>query len=138
MSRLPENLRVRTKNYASQIIQLYVNLPRGRSEVDILGRQLLRSGTSVAATAREAARARSVQEFVAKLNISLQEADESALWLELLKEDCGIGTAQIDPLLDETNQLIAIHDNVQAINQRKLKFPVSDFKLSVFSFQRFP
>ena len=108
MSRISEGLRTRTKTYASSIIKLYVGLPKGRGEVDVVGRQLLRSGTSVAANVREAARARSSQEFIAKLNISIQEADESALWLELLKDDCRIEASQTDPILDETNQLIAI------------------------------
>ena len=74
-----------------------------------MGHQLLRSATSVAANTREAARARTAQEFISKLGIATQEADESALWLELLKEDCQIDSEKIDPLLDETNQFIAIY-----------------------------
>src|SRR5207245_7374707 len=65
-------------------------LPISREEVRVLGKQLLRSGTSVAAHAREASRARSDSEFCSKLDGLLQEADESQLWLELLQEDCGI------------------------------------------------
>ena len=108
MSRLSGELRQRTKSYAGAVIRLYCQLPRSRREVEVLGHQLLRSGTSVAANTREAARARSSQEFVSKLGIATQEADESSLWLALLKEDCGIDPEKIDPLLDETNQLIAI------------------------------
>ena len=88
MSRLSEELRQRTKKYASGVIQLYVVLPRNRKEVDVLGTQLLRSGTSVAAHAREASRARSDAEFCSKLDGLLQEADESGLWIELLRDDC--------------------------------------------------
>jgi four helix bundle protein len=76
--------------------------------VEVLGHQLLRSGTSIAANIREASRARSASEFCAKLEIALQEADESQLWLELLQEDCGISGDAIDFLLRETNELIAI------------------------------
>lgn len=88
--RLSEDLRKRTTNYASGIIRFYVKLPKAREEVRVLGKQLLRSGTSVAAHAREAARARSNSEFCSKLAGLLQEADESQLWLELLRNDCGI------------------------------------------------
>src|SRR6266568_15438 len=96
--RLPEEFRARTKKYASAIIHLYVDLPRSRKEVEVLGHQLLRSGTSVAAHTREASRARSDPEFCSKLDGLLQEADESQLWLELQREDCGIRS-------DNSNQL---------------------------------
>jgi len=74
----------------------------------VLGRQLLRSGTSVAAHVREASRARSADEFVSKLGGALQEADESALWIELLREDCGIEPALTQPLEIEAAELMAI------------------------------
>src|SRR6476659_9224761 len=102
MSRISEELRQRTKRYASAVIRLYVKLPRQRKEVEVLGHQLLRSGTSVAAHAREASRARSDSEFSSKLDGLLQEADESQLWLELLHDDCGIDSQQISHLLKET------------------------------------
>lgn len=85
--RLSDDLRERTKRFASVVIQLYVALPKGRKEVEIVGNQLLRSGTSVAAHAREASRARSDAEFCSKQDGLLQEADESQLWLELLREN---------------------------------------------------
>src|ERR1035441_6172819 len=106
--RLTEELRGRTKRYASEIIRFYVKLPKEREEVRILGKQLLRSGTSVAAHAREASRARSDSEFCSKLDGLLQEADESQIWLELLRDDCGIQGEMLDPLLRETDELMAI------------------------------
>ena len=106
--RLSDDLRERTKRFASAIIRLYVQLPKRRKEVEILGNQLLRSGTSVAAHAREASRARSDVEFCSKLDGLLQEADESQLWIELLRDDCGIRRAEIDQLLNETGELMAI------------------------------
>jgi four helix bundle protein len=106
--RLSEPLRGRTKAYASVIIRVYVELPKAREEVRILGKQLLRSGTSVAAHAREASRARSGLEFCSKLDRLLQEADESQLWLELLRDDCGIASKQLEDVLRETGELIAI------------------------------
>jgi four helix bundle protein len=114
MSRLSEELRVRTKRFASAVIHLYVKLPRQRAEVDVLGRQLLRSGTSVAAHAREASRARSDAEFCSKLDGLLQEADESQLWLELLHDDCGIHDEKLDSLLRETDELLAIFTTMVA------------------------
>jgi four helix bundle protein len=108
MSRLSEELRGRTKNYASAVIRLYVELPKAREEVKVLGKQLLRSGTSVAAHSREASRARSDSEFCSKLDGLLQEADESQLWLELLHDDCGIRGENIDSLLRETDELMSI------------------------------
>ena len=108
MSRLSEELRQRTKRYASEVIRLYVKLPKTREEVKVLGHQLLRSGTSVAAHAREASRARSDAEFCSKLDSLLQEADESQLWIELLRDDCGIQGEQINQLVQETGELMAI------------------------------
>jgi four helix bundle protein len=108
MSRLSEDLRDRTKRYASVIIRFYSTLPRAREEVRVLGCQLLRSGTSVAAHAREASRARSDAEFCSKLDGLLQEADESSLWIELLRDDCGIRGDTTDRLYEETSELIAI------------------------------
>jgi four helix bundle protein len=106
--RLTEELRVRSKRYASDIVRFYVTLPHTRKEVEVLAYQLLRSGTSVAAHAREASRARSNPEFCSKLDGLLQKADESQLWLELLSEDCAITGEKIEHLLAETSELIAI------------------------------
>src|SRR6266403_1810836 len=106
--RLREDLRARTKRYASVAIGLYTRLPCSRKEVDFLGHQLLRSATSVASHTREASRARSDAEFCSKLDGALQEADESQLWLELLRDDCAINNMQINHLHGETNELLAI------------------------------
>jgi four helix bundle protein len=106
--RLPSDLRGRTKSFASAIIRFYVALPKHREEVNVLAHQLLRSGTSVASHTREASRARSDAEFCSKLDVLLQEADESELWLELLRDDCEIRGAHIDHLLKETGEIIAI------------------------------
>lgn len=112
------DFRKRTKAYASSIIKLYCELPKNSTEVQVIGRQLLRSGTSVAANYREASRARSSNEFVAKIEVCAQEADESLLWLELLNEDCGINSELMDWLLRETNELISIFV-VMAKNAKK-------------------
>jgi four helix bundle protein len=106
--RLTDEFRTRTKHFAASIIRLYVKLPRGRDEVQVCAKQLLRSGTSVAAHCREASRARSEAEFVSKLGGALQEADESQMWLELLREECGVDPQLITPLEQEADELMAI------------------------------
>jgi four helix bundle protein len=106
--RLNNEFRDRTKAFAASIIRLYVKLPKSREEVRVCGKQLLRSGTSVAAQIREASRARSDAEFISKVGGSLQEADESQLWLELLKEECGTSEILTKPLEAEVDELIAI------------------------------
>ena len=116
--RLKEEFRTRTKQYASQIIRLYVQLPKEREEVRVLGKQLLRSGTSVAAHTREASRARSDAEFCSKIDGALQEADESQLWIELLMEDCGISGGAISKLYEETNELLAIFVSMSSKTKR--------------------
>ena len=100
-------LRERTTDSARRIIRLYRSLPK-EAVAQTLGRQLLRSGTSVGANYREAARGRSTPEFIAKAGDSLRELDESAYWLELLTEEAGLPAARLTALREETNELIAI------------------------------
>jgi four helix bundle protein len=107
-SQRKNDLRQRNKSFASAIIRFYCSLPKGRSEVQVLGKQLLRSGTSVAANYREASRARSDAEFISKIEQCAQEADESILWFELLRDDCEIRAEALGRLLKEADELIAI------------------------------
>jgi len=106
-ARKPE-LRQRTRQFAGRVVRLYIALPLRRAEVAILGKQLLRSGTSVAANYREASRARSRPEFIAKIEQCAQEADETQLWLELLRDDCGVALSELSDLWREADELIAI------------------------------
>lgn len=115
--RLSVEFRNRTKRFAAGSLRLYVKLPKAREEVRVLGKQLLRSGTSVAAHAREASRARSEDEFVSKLGGALQEADESRLWLELLHEECGISSTATQSMEKEADELMAIM--ISMINKTK-------------------
>ena len=115
--RLPIEFRNRTKKFVASVIRLFVKLPKVRDEVRVLSKQLLRSGTSVAAHVREASRARSGDEFVSKLGGALQEADESQLWLELLREECGIIPSDTLPMENEANELMAIMNTI--INKTK-------------------
>jgi four helix bundle protein len=100
-------LRQRTKAYALRIIKLYGSLPK-TVEAQVIGRQLLRSGTSVGANYREGSRGRSNAEMAAKFDLCIQELDETAYWIELLIEAGLVTESLLAPLLDETNQLIAM------------------------------
>ena len=108
MTSPPEDLRTRTKRYALRVIRLFRGLPRRDAVAEVLGKQLLRSATSVAAHYREACRAKSDLDFISKLEGAQQELDESELWLELLSDSGVIKPRLIQPLRDETNELIAI------------------------------
>jgi len=102
-----DDLKLRTKLLALRIIKLVRSLPRDTASVE-MGRQIVRSGMSVAANYRAACRGRSTAEFIAKLGIAEEEADETALWLELLIESDTLRKPKVEPLLDEANQIVAI------------------------------
>ena len=106
-----EDLRNRTKHFALRIIKLYGTLPRV-AVAQTLGKQLLRSGTSVEANYREACRARSNAEFVSKLGDSLKELEETSYWLELLGDSATIQPCRLIRLCDETSQIIAIFTSI--------------------------
>jgi four helix bundle protein len=101
------DLRRRTKEFALRIIKLYVALPKS-TEAQILGKQVLRSGTSLGAHYREASRGRSTAEFISKVEVGLQELEETVYWLELLIESGIIQKNQISKLLQEASELNAI------------------------------
>ena len=101
-----DEMKNRTKQFALRIIRLSAALPK-LVEADVLGRQVLKSGTSIGANYREAIRASSRRHFVTNLEICLREGDETLYWLELLVES-GIVHQSAYDLLDECNQLVAI------------------------------
>ncbi|MBL9084009.1 MAG: four helix bundle protein [Planctomycetales bacterium] len=100
-------LEARTKGFALRIIKMYGRLPK-RVEAEVLGKQVLRSGTGVAANYCEAARARSKAEFIAKLGVVEQELAETKLWLELLVEGDIVPNAKMTELQNETEELLKI------------------------------
>ncbi len=102
-----ESLKSRTKRFALRIVRLYAALPK-TTEAQVIGKQLLRSGTSVGAHYREAMRARSNAEFVSKIEGGLQELEESLYWMELLVESEIIGRTKIQNLMNEADELLAI------------------------------
>jgi four helix bundle protein len=103
---------VRTKAFAIRVIKMYSDLPKSAPVAQVLGKQVLRSGTSVGANYREAYRARSGLEFVSKIGDCLKELEETAYWLELLVDSGNISSAKMAGLLDETNQLTAIFTTI--------------------------
>jgi four helix bundle protein len=107
MQSQPEQLRDRTKSFALRVIRLFRSLPY-KTDTQVLGKQLLRCGTSVAANYRAACRARSKAEFVARIGIVAEEADEAVLWLELLIESGIIKSDMTVALLREAKELAAI------------------------------
>ena len=102
-----EELKNRSKQFAIRIIKLFRALPKA-DEARIIGKQILRSGTSVAANYRAVCRARSTAEFIAKIGIVVEEADETVFWLELLVETEIVNAQKLKPLMDEANELLAI------------------------------
>jgi len=102
-----EELKKRTKQFAIRIVKLFRSLPRSE-EAGIIGRQMLRSGTSVAANYRAVCRSRSKAEFIAKVGVVVEEADETVLWLELLIDTEIVRASRMAKLLAEANELLAI------------------------------
>jgi four helix bundle protein len=102
-----ENLKARTKRFALDVIKFVETLPPGRT-CDVIGKQLLRSGTSVGANYRAACRAKSSADFIYKMGIVEEEADESGYWIELLIESGKIKPSEPSALLKEGSELVAI------------------------------
>ncbi|MBZ5670281.1 MAG: four helix bundle protein [Acidobacteriia bacterium] len=115
-------LKSRTKKFALNIIRLFRSPPRAE-DVRIIARQVLRSGTSVAANYRAACRARSRAEFIAKLGTVVEEADETVFWLELLVESGMAQQQLVAAIAKEANELLAIF----AASQRTTRQGVKDW-----------
>jgi len=101
------DLKKRTREFALRVIRLVNALPKDRA-ADVIGKQLLRCGCSVGANYRAACRAKSQADFIAKMAIVEEEADETMYWMELLAESGIIKKDRIADLFDEANQLVAI------------------------------
>lgn len=102
-----EELKRRTQAFALRIIRLVESLPNTRT-ADVLGKQLLRSGTSVGANYRAACRGKSMADFISKMGIVEEEADECLYWIELLIETNQVKRELVEPLLDDGNQIVSI------------------------------
>ena len=102
-----DDMKRRTRRFALDTIKLVESLPKGRT-ADVLGRQLIRSGTSVGANYRAACRAKSPADFISKMGTVEEEADESAYWLELLVNSGLTRKAHVEAMLQEIDQVVAI------------------------------
>lgn len=102
-----KDLKIRTKEFALRIIRLYSALPKS-TEAQVIGKQLLRSGTSVGAHYREVTRARSDAEFISKIEGGVQALEESCYWMELLAEAGIAPESKLAELMDEASQLTAV------------------------------
>ena len=101
------DLKIRTKDFAVRIIRLFAMLPK-TTEAQVVGKQILRSGTSVGAQYREAQHAKSDADFVSKIEGSLQELEETTYWLELLDEMALFDSAKLAPIRQEARELTSI------------------------------
>jgi len=106
-NRAREDLGHRTRRFALAIVRLYAALPKSMVS-QVMGRQLLRSGTSVGAHYREARRGKSNSDFISKIEGALQELDETGYWLELLQDADVLKREPVEKLLAESNELMAI------------------------------
>ena len=115
-----DELKKRTKLFALRILKLAVALPL-TIEGNVIRGQLVRAGTSVGANYRAACRGRSKAEFIAKMGIVEEEADESAFWLELIIEGAFLKKNRVKPLLDEANELAKIMASSRISASRKVR-----------------
>jgi four helix bundle protein len=108
----PEELRDRTKAFAVRIVKPYRSLPH-TGDSQVLGKQLLRCGTSVAANYRAACRGRSRAEWIAKIGLVVEEADETVFWLEMLSDCDIVSSRRCEDILKEARELSAIFTATQ-------------------------
>jgi four helix bundle protein len=119
MQKEERDLRERTKEFALRTIRMFSSLPKS-AVAQVLGKQVLRSGTSIGANYREAFRGRSRAEFIAKCGDSLRELEETAYWLELLVDARIIAADKLTPLRQECDELTAIFVTIIKKSRRPL------------------
>src|SRR5690242_2602648 len=124
MATQPELLRTRTKEFALRIVRPFKSLPK-TDEARIIGKQVLRAGTSVAANYRAVCRSRLKAEFVSKMSVVVEENDETVFWLELLRETGITPASRLSRLLPEANELLAIFAASLWTAKNKRKHPSS-------------
>ena len=113
-----DEMKLRTKKFSLMIIDLAEKLPTTYI-VKVVANQVVRSGTSVGANYRAVCRARSDREFISKMNIDLEEADETLLWVEVIKEKLWISKTQFEKICKEGNELTAILlSSLKTVNTR--------------------
>jgi four helix bundle protein len=103
-----EQFKERTQSFALRVINLVEALPKDQTTSQVIGKQLLRSGTSVGANYRAACRAKSTAELITKLNITLEEADESLYWMELIVKAKLVDSKLLQNLMQEANEIVSM------------------------------
>ncbi len=103
-----EKFKERTQSFALRVIRLVEALPKKNLTAEVIGKQLLRSGTSVGANYRAACRAKSTAELITKLNITLEEADESLYWMELIVKANLMDSNKLQSLMKEANEIVSM------------------------------
>ncbi|WP_347812776.1 four helix bundle protein [Flavobacterium sp. 90] len=115
---MTDEMKLRTKKFSLMIIDLAEKLPT-TYVVKVIANQIVRSGTSVGANYRAVCRARSDREFVSKMNIVLEESDETLFWLEIIKEKMWIAKSELEIIWKEGNELTAIFvSSLKTVNNR--------------------
>ena len=113
-----DEMKLRTKKFSLMIIDLAEKLPKTYI-VKVVANQIVRSGTSVGANYRAVCRGRSDREFISKMNIVLEEADETLFWLEVIKEKLWISKTELETIWKEGNELTAIFvSSLKTVNKR--------------------
>jgi len=102
-----EEMKIRTKKFALRVIRLIESLPKGRT-ADVIGRQLLRCGTSVGANYRSACRARSRADFISKMGVVEEETDESLYWMQMVIDAELLPEKRLNDLMNEADEILAI------------------------------
>jgi four helix bundle protein len=121
----------RTRKFGLAVIRLVETLPRSRT-ADVIGRQLLRCGTSVGANYRAACRGRSISDVISKLGVVEEEADESIYWLDLLVDSHVVSSEQVSSLREEADELVAMTvASIKTLRGRKQNGPVGCSRSSV-------
>jgi four helix bundle protein len=115
-----ETLKKRTKSFAIRIVKLYRALPN-TGEAKVIGNQFIRSGTAIAANYRASCRARSTAEFIAKIGVVVEEADETVFWLEMLVNCEIFSESKMKEMIQEGNELLAIFAASQSTSKKNSK-----------------
>jgi four helix bundle protein len=126
----PEELKQRTKQFGLRCIMVYEALPTTRTG-EMLARQLVRSGTSVGANYRSACRGRSGKDFASKVDIAIEEADESLYWLELIVDTKLMHQRKLGPLMKEGNEIVAILTASSRTTERNLRLATNNQKSQI-------
>ena len=124
MLRQPEELRARTKDFAKRVVSIFRALPKS-DEARVLAKQVLRSGTAAGANYRAVCRVRPKAEFISKIRVVVEEADETVFWLELLVETGVVKESRIENLLTEAEELTAIFAASPANSEGQLNGPMT-------------